>query len=47
MSKKNIGLANVRRRLELTYTKYDLDIREEENSYRVNLSINLLSHVEI
>jgi len=43
----NIGLVNVRRRLELTYKDYDLDIREEEHSYRVNLSLNLESHVEI
>jgi sensor histidine kinase YesM len=43
----NIGLVNVRRRLELTYKDYDLDIREGENSYRVSLSLNLESHVEI
>jgi two-component system LytT family sensor kinase len=47
VSTKNIGLANVRRRLELTYKEYELDIREEENSYRVNFSLNLHSHVEI
>jgi hypothetical protein len=46
-SKKNIGLVNVRRRLELTYKEYALDIRDEEHSYRVNLSLNLKSHVEI
>lgn len=43
----NIGLVNVRRRLELTYKDYDLDIREEEHRYRVRLSLNLESHVEI
>jgi len=43
----NIGLVNVRRRLELTYKDYNLDIREGENSYRVSLSLNLESHVEI
>jgi two-component system LytT family sensor kinase len=43
----NIGLVNVRRRLELTYKDYNLDIREEAHSYRVNLSLNLESHVEI
>jgi sensor histidine kinase YesM len=47
VSKKNIGLVNVRRRLELTYKEYALDIRDEEHSYRVNLSLNLKSHVEI
>jgi two-component system LytT family sensor kinase len=46
-SSKNIGLVNVRRRLELTYRDYDLDIREEAQSYRVNLSLNLESRVEI
>jgi LytS/YehU family sensor histidine kinase len=47
LSNKNIGLANVRRRLELTYKDYSLDIKEEAHSYRVNLSLNLESHVEI
>jgi two-component system, LytTR family, sensor kinase len=47
MSKKNIGLANVRRRLELTYKEYELDLAEEANSYKVSLSLNLDSHVEI
>jgi two-component system, LytTR family, sensor kinase len=47
LSKKNIGLVNVRRRLELTYKDYDLDIREEANRFLVNLSLNLESHVEI
>jgi len=43
----NIGLVNVRRRLELTYKDYDLDIREEAHFFRVSLSLNLESHVEI
>jgi LytS/YehU family sensor histidine kinase len=47
LSNKNIGLVNVRRRLELTYKDYNLDIKEEAHSYRVNLSLNLESHVEI
>jgi len=47
VSKKNIGLANVRRRLELTYKEYELDIAEEMHSYKVKLSLNLDSHVEI
>jgi two-component system, LytTR family, sensor kinase len=47
ISKKNIGLANVRRRLELTYEEYELDIAEEMHSYKVKLSLNLDSHVEI
>jgi two-component system LytT family sensor kinase len=46
-SSKNIGLVNVRRRLELTYKDYNLDIRDEANRYRVSLSLNLESHVEI
>jgi two-component system LytT family sensor kinase len=46
-SNKNIGLANVRRRLELTYKDYNLDILQEPSSYRVNLSLNLESRVEI
>jgi two-component system LytT family sensor kinase len=47
LSNKNIGLVNVRRRLELTYKDYSLDIKEEAYRYRVNLSLNLESHVEI
>jgi two-component system LytT family sensor kinase len=47
LTNKNIGLVNVRRRLELTYKDYDLDIFEEPHSYRVNLSLNLESRVEI
>jgi hypothetical protein len=31
----------------LTYKDYNLDIKEEAHSYRVNLSLNLESHVEI
>ena len=46
-SNKNIGLVNVRRRLELTYKDYDLDIEDEAQRFRVNLSLNLQSHVEI
>jgi sensor histidine kinase YesM len=47
ISKKNIGLANVRRRLELTYEEYDLDITEDMHLYKVKLCLNLDSHVEI
>jgi two-component system LytT family sensor kinase len=47
ISKKNIGLANVRRRLELTYKEYELDITDEMHIYKVRLSLNLDSHVEI
>jgi LytS/YehU family sensor histidine kinase len=46
-SDKNIGLVNVRRRLELTYKDYNLDILEEPSRYRVKLSLNLESRVEI
>lgn len=37
-----IGLKNVRRRLNLLYPeKYDLDIKEDPNTYTVNIHINL------
>jgi LytS/YehU family sensor histidine kinase len=37
-----LGLANVKRRLELIYNeKYTLDIKEDENTYQVNLCLIL------
>lgn len=39
---QGIGIANVRRRLELLYPgKYDLSIKEEDHSYQVDLKIQL------
>jgi LytS/YehU family sensor histidine kinase len=43
----NIGLNNVRRQLELTYSEYDLTVENKNNIFRVNLLINLNKHVEI
>jgi len=43
----NIGLINVKRQLELSYRDYQLDVRNEENLFTVNLFLNLESHVEI
>lgn len=45
--KVNIGLGNVRRQLELTYSEYNLDVKNESDTFKVNLFINLNSHVEI
>lgn len=45
--KSNIGLGNVRRQLELTYSKYNLDVKDESDTFKVNLFVNLNSHVEI
>jgi LytS/YehU family sensor histidine kinase len=45
--KNKIGLVNVRRQLELTYKDYKLDVENGNDSFKVNLSINLNSHVKI
>ncbi|HXL55583.1 MAG TPA: histidine kinase [Chitinophagaceae bacterium] len=45
--KSNIGLVNARRQLELTYSEYHLDVENGNETFKVNLSINLNSHVEI
>jgi len=47
VQKVNIGLGNVRRQLELTYSEYNLDVKNESDTFKVNLYINLNSHVEI
>jgi sensor histidine kinase YesM len=47
LPKNNIGLVNVKRQLELTYREYKLDVHNGGNTFSVNLSINLESHVEI
>jgi two-component system, LytTR family, sensor kinase len=43
----NIGLANVRRQLELMYTDYDLKVDDETNRFNVGLMINLNSHAKV
>lgn len=43
----NIGLINVKRQLELTYSNYTLDVQNDKDVFKVNLSINLNSYVEI
>lgn len=43
----NIGLINVKRQLELTYSDYKLDVEEADHVFKVNLSVNLNSYVEI
>jgi two-component system LytT family sensor kinase len=44
--KENIGLANLRRQLELLYTDYDLSVKQEDSVFVANLTINLASHVK-
>ena len=43
--KENIGLANLRRQLELLYKDYDLTVRQGEAVFTTTLKINLASHV--
>jgi two-component system LytT family sensor kinase len=43
----NIGLANVRRQIELLYTDYLLEVEDEKDVFKVNLAINLHSHGKI
>ena len=43
----NIGLNNVKRQLELTYSDYRLSINNGNNIFKINLFVNLNSHVEI
>lgn len=43
--KENIGLANLRRQLELLYTDYNLVIQQGESVFTATLQINLASHV--
>ena len=44
--KSKIGLCNVQRQLELTYKDFKLDVKDEENTFRVQLAIDLYHHVE-
>lgn len=46
-SSVNIGLVNVKRRLELTYSDYKIDVHNNNDTFKVNLSVNLNSYVEI
>jgi len=43
--KENIGLSNLRRQLELLYTKYDLSVQQGASVFTATLKINLSSHV--
>ncbi len=43
----NIGLNNVKRQLELTYSDYRLNINNGNQVFKINLFVNLNSHVEI
>ena len=44
--KSRIGLCNVQRQLELTYKDFKLDVKDEENTFKVQLAIDLFHHVE-
>jgi hypothetical protein len=43
--KENIGLANLRRQLELLYTDYHLSVQQGPSDFTATLKINLASHV--
>ncbi len=42
--KENIGLANLRRQLELLYTDYNLGVQQSKSVFTATLKINLASH---
>jgi sensor histidine kinase YesM len=44
---EGIGLANIRRRLELMYRVFDLNFSKNENVFTVEMSINLKSHATV
>jgi hypothetical protein len=44
--KKNIGLANLRRQLELLYSDYDLSTSRDRAAFIAKLNINLASRVK-
>jgi two-component system LytT family sensor kinase len=46
-SNGNIGLANVRRQIELLYADYELNVEDKAALFKVNLTINLHSHGKI
>lgn len=43
--KENIGLANLRRQLELLYKDYELRVQQDASIFTASLKINLSSHV--
>ena len=43
--KENIGLANLRRQLQLLYTDYNLSLKPDNGVFMASLKINLTSHV--
>ncbi|OQP56468.1 sensor histidine kinase [Niastella populi] len=43
--KENIGLANLRRQLELLYKEFNLTVQQGESVFTASLQINLKSHV--
>jgi sensor histidine kinase YesM len=43
--KENIGLANLRRQLELLYNDFSLDVNRGQSAFTASLKINLASHV--
>ena len=43
--KENIGLANLRRQLELLYKDYNLSLQQHQGIFVASLKINLASHV--
>ncbi len=47
MPVNNIGLNNVNRQLELMYKEYDLNVKNDNHIFKVNLKINLDSYVKI
>ncbi len=42
---ESIGLTNLRRQLQLLYTDYDLNLKQETHEFLATLKINLASHV--
>ncbi len=44
---ENIGLSNTRRQLELMYPEHQLELENGNNSFSVNLTINLLNHATV
>lgn len=44
---ENIGLSNVKRQLELMYSDYDMQVKNETSLFKISLTINLQSHAKI
>jgi two-component system LytT family sensor kinase len=47
MSDDPVGLANIRRRMDLLYSDYQLEIQEGKELFKADLALNLHSHAEI